>query len=139
MIRLPENRESLCFGSNVLDIPPRAGPPTLMCPISWSLAFKHPHERLFFRPAGLAGLRSGCAGAADVEAAVQGRPSSWESRRATLTAYHVSLIQVTATAGRPSGQCHGRIWWTLSPAAPSILPDQFAAPNGTVALEYSFR
>ncbi len=67
---LPEDRESL-FWLNVLDIPPRAATnPDL--PNQLDLAFKH-RMKVFFRPARPCGLRRGCAGAPDVEAAVQGR------------------------------------------------------------------
>ena len=92
---LPENRESL-FWLNVLDIPPRAAANS-DAPNQLDLAFKH-RMKVFFRPVGLAGS------AADAPARLTWKLLSKDGKLVGIevsnpTAYHVSLIQVTATAG----------------------------------------
>jgi len=130
---LPENRESL-FWLNVLDIPPRAAANPDV-PNQLELAFKH-RMKVFFRPAGLAGS------AADAPARLTWKLLSKDGKLVGIeatnpTAYHVSLIQVTATAG---GQPINVKADMVDPFASRSfdLPDPVAAPNGTVALEYSF-
>jgi len=130
---LPENRESL-FWLNVLDIPPR-GAANPDVPNQLDLAFKH-RMKVFFRPAGLAGS------AANAPARLTWKLLSKDGKLVGIeasnpTAYHVSLIQVTATAGgRPLIVKADMV----DPFASRSfdLPDPVAAPNGTVALEYSF-
>jgi chaperone protein EcpD len=130
---LPENHESL-FWLNVLDIPPRAAANS-DAPNQLDLAFKH-RMKVFFRPAGLAGS------AADAPARLTWKLLSKDSKLVGIevsnpTAYHVSLIQVTATAaGHPVIVKADMV----DPFASRSfdLPDPVPAPNGTVALEYSF-
>ena len=130
---LPENRESL-FWLNVLDIPPRAAANPDV-PNQLELAFKH-RMKVFFRPAGLAGS------AADAPARLTWKLLSKDGKLVGIeasnpTAYHVSLIQVTATAGGHPVNVTADM---VDPFASRSfnLPDPVAAPNGTVALEYSF-
>jgi chaperone protein EcpD len=130
---LPENRESL-FWLNVLDIPPRAAANSDV-PNQLDLAFKH-RMKVFFRPAGLAGS------AADAPARLTWKLLSKDSKLVGIevsnpTAYHVSLIQVTATAGGHPVNVKADM---VDPFASRSfdLPDPVPAPNGTVALEYSF-
>jgi chaperone protein EcpD len=129
----PENRESL-FWLNVLDIPPRAAANPDV-PNQLDLAFKH-RMKVFFRPAGLAGS------AADAPARLTWKLLSKDGKLVAIeasnpTAYHVSLIQVTATAGGHPVIVKADM---VDPFASRSfdLPDPVAAPNGTVALEYSF-
>jgi chaperone protein EcpD len=130
---LPEDRESL-FWLNVLDIPPRtAANPDL--PNQLELAFKH-RMKVFFRPAGLAGS------AADAPAHLTWKLLAKDGKLVAIeannpTAYHVSLIQISATAaGHP-----------VTAKADMVDPfasrrfdvaDPVAAPGGTVALEFWF-
>jgi chaperone protein EcpD len=130
---LPENRESL-FWLNVLDIPPRAAANPDV-PNQLELAFKH-RMKVFFRPAGLAGS------AADAPARLTWKLLSKDGKLVAIeasnpTAYHVSLVQVTATAGGHPVIVKADM---VDPFASRsfALPDPVAAPNGTVALEYSF-
>ena len=130
---LPENRESL-FWLNVLDIPPRAAANPDV-PNQLELAFKH-RMKVFFRPAGLAGS------AADAPARLTWKLLSKDGKLVGIeasnpTAYHVSLVQVTATAGGHPVIVKADM---VDPFASRSfdLPDPVAAPNGTVALEYSF-
>jgi chaperone protein EcpD len=130
---LPENRESL-FWLNVLDIPPRAAANSDV-PNQLDLAFKH-RMKVFFRPAGLAGS------AADAPARLTWKLLSKDSKLVGIevsnpTAYHVSLIQVIATAGGHPVIVKADM---VDPFASRSfdLPDPVPAPNGTVALEYSF-
>jgi chaperone protein EcpD len=130
---LPENRESL-FWLNVLDIPPR-GAANPDVPNQLDLAFKH-RMKVFFRPAGLAGS------AANAPARLTWKLLSKDGKLVGIeasnpTAYHVSLIQVTATAGGHPVIVKADM---VDPFASRSfdLPDPVAAPNGTVALEYSF-
>jgi chaperone protein EcpD len=130
---LPEDRESL-FWLNVLDIPPRAAANPDV-PNQLELAFKH-RMKVFFRPAALAGS------AADAPARLTWKLLSKDGKLVGIeasnpTAYHVSLIQVTATAG---GHAVNFKVDMVDPFASRSfdLPDPVAAPNGTVALEYSF-
>jgi chaperone protein EcpD len=130
---LPENRESL-FWLNVLDIPPR-GAANSDVPNQLDLAFKH-RMKVFFRPAGLAGS------AANAPARLTWKLLSKDGKLVGIeasnpTAYHVSLIQVTATAGGHPVDVKADM---VDPFASRSfdLPDPVAAPNGTVALEYSF-
>jgi chaperone protein EcpD len=130
---LPENRESL-FWLNVLDIPPRAAANS-DAPNQLELAFKH-RMKVFFRPAGLAGS------AADAPARLTWKLLSKDGNLVGIeasnpTAYHVSLVQVTATAGGHPVIVKADM---VDPFASRSfdLPDPVAAPNGTVALEYSF-
>src|ERR1700730_1805866 len=92
---LRENRESP-FWLKVLDIPPRAAANS-DAPNQLELAFKH-RMKVFFRPAGLAGS------AADAPARLTWKLLSKDGKLVGIeasnpTAYHVSLVQVTATAG----------------------------------------
>jgi chaperone protein EcpD len=130
---LPENRESL-FWLNVLDIPPRAAANS-DAPNQLDLAFKH-RMKVFFRPVGLAGS------AADAPARLTWKLLSKDGKLVGIevsnpTAYHVSLIQVTATAGGHPVNVKADM---VDPFASRSfdLPDPVPAPNGTVALEYSF-
>jgi chaperone protein EcpD len=130
---LPENRESL-FWLNVLDIPPRAAANS-DAPNQLELAFKH-RMKVFFRPAGLAGS------AADAPARLTWKLRSKDGKLVGIeasnpTAYHVSLVQVTATAGGHPVTVKADM---VDPFASRSfdLTDPVAAPNGTVALEYSF-
>jgi chaperone protein EcpD len=130
---LPENRESL-FWLNVLDIPPRAAANS-EAPNQLELAFKH-RMKVFFRPAGLAGS------AADAPARLTWKLLSKDGKLVGIeasnpTAYHVSLVQVTATAGGHPVIVKADM---VDPFASRRfdLTDPVAAPNGTVALEYSF-
>lgn len=130
---LPENRESL-FWLNVLDIPPRAAANS-DAPNQLELAFKH-RMKVFFRPAGLAGS------AADAPARLTWKLLFKDGKLVGIeasnpTAYHVSLVQVTATAGGHPVIVKADM---VDPFASRSfdLPDPVAAPNGTVALEYSF-
>ena len=130
---LPENRESL-FWLNVLDIPPRAAANS-DAPNQLDLAFKH-RMKVFFRPGGLAGS------AADAPARLTWKLLSKDGKLVGIeasnpTAYHVSLVQVSVTAGGNPVNVKADM---VDPFASRSfdLPDPVAAPNGTVALEYSF-
>jgi chaperone protein EcpD len=130
---LPENRESL-FWLNVLDIPPRAATNADL-PNQLELAFKH-RMKVFFRPAGLAGS------AADAPARLTWKLLSKDGKLVGIeasnpTAYHVSLVQVTATAGGHPVIVKADM---VDPFASRSfdLTEPVTAPNGTVALEYSF-
>lgn len=130
---LPEDRESL-FWLNVLDIPPRAAAnPDL--PNQLELAFKH-RMKVFFRPAGLPGS------AADAPAQLTWKLVSQGGKLVGIeasnpTAYHVSLVQVTATAGDHPVSSRADM---VDPFASRRfdLPEPIAAPTGTVAVEYWF-
>jgi chaperone protein EcpD len=130
---LPEDRESL-FWLNVLDIPPRA-PVNQDLPNQLDLAFKH-RMKVFFRPAGLAGA------AADAPAHLKWKLLFNDGKLVGIqasnpTAYHVSLIQVTATvAGQPVVAKADMV----DPFASRNfdLPDPLSAPSGAVPLEYWF-
>ena len=130
---LPEDRESL-FWLNVLDIPPRASA-NPDAPNQLELAFKH-RLKVFFRPAGLAGS------AADAPARLTWKLLSKDGKLVGIearnpTAYHVSLIQVTATAGGHPVDVKADM---VDPFASRSfdLPDPIPAPLGAVALEYWF-
>ena len=130
---LPADRESL-FWLNVLDIPPRAAANPDV-PNQLELAFKH-RLKVFFRPAGLAGS------AADAPARLTWKLLSKDGKLVGIQAsnpgpYHVSLIQVSATLG---GQPVNVPADMVDPFASRSfdLSDPVGAPNGTVALEYSF-
>jgi chaperone protein EcpD len=130
---LPDNRESL-FWLNVLDIPPRAAANPDV-PNQLELAFKH-RMKVFFRPAGLAGS------AADAPSRLTWKLLAKDGKLVGIeasnpTGYHVSLVQVTATAGGQPVIVKADM---VDPFASRSfdLPDPVAAPNGTVALEYSF-
>jgi chaperone protein EcpD len=130
---LPADRESL-FWLNVLDIPPRAAADT-DAPNQLELAFKH-RMKVFFRPAGLAGS------AADAPARLTWKLLSKDGKLVGIeasnpTAYHVSLVQVTATAeGHPVNVQADMV----DPFASRSfdLPEPVTAPNGSVVLEYWF-
>ena len=88
--------------------------------------------KVFFRPAGLAGS------AADAPARLTWKLLSKDGKLVGIeasnpTAYHVSLIQVTATAGNHPITVKADM---VEPFASRSfdLPDPVAAPNGTVAL-----
>jgi chaperone protein EcpD len=130
---LPEDRESL-FWLNVLDIPPRsAANPDL--PNQLELAFKH-RMKVFFRPAALAGS------AADAPAKLTWKLLTQDGKLVAIeasnpTAYHVSLIQVTATAeGHPVSSKADMV----DPFASRRfdLPDPVTAPIGAVPIDYWF-
>jgi chaperone protein EcpD len=130
---LPENRESL-FWLNVLDIPPRAAANS-DAPNQLELAFKH-RMKVFFRPAGLAGS------AADAPARLTWKLRSKDGKLVGIeasnpTAYHVSLVQVTATAGGHPVIVKADMVDPFASRSFDLI-DPVAAPNGTVALEYSF-
>jgi len=130
---LPKDRESL-FWLNVLDIPPRAALNSDL-PNQLELAFKH-RMKVFFRPRGLAGS------AADAPARLTWKLLSRDGKLVGIeasnpTAYHVSLIAVTAMAG--SQPVHVKADMVDPFATRSFdLRDPVAAPKGTVALEYWF-
>jgi len=130
---LPEDRESL-FWLNVLDIPPRAASNADL-PNQLEVAFKH-RMKVFFRPNGLAGS------AADAPARLTWKLLTKDGRLVAIeatnpTAYHVSLIQVTATvAGR-----------SVSPKVDMVdpfasrsfdLPAPLARASSPVAINYWF-
>jgi chaperone protein EcpD len=130
---LPQDRESL-FWLNVLDIPPRASTnPDL--PNQLELAFKH-RMKVFFRPTGLAGS------ATDAPAQLTWKLEYKDGKLVGIqasnpTAYHVSLVQVSATvAGRPIVAKADMV----DPFASRSfdLPEAVTAPGGTVAVEYWF-
>jgi chaperone protein EcpD len=130
---MPADRESL-FWLNVLDIPPRAAlNPDV--PNQLELAFKH-RMKVFFRPRGLAGS------AADAPARLAWKLLSKDGKLVAIeasnpTAYHVSLIGVTAMAGGHA--VHVKADMVGPFASRSFnLPDPVAQPAGGVALEYWF-
>ena len=130
---LPEDRESL-FWLNVLDIPPRAAANSEQ-PNQLELAFKH-RMKVFFRPAGLAGS------AADAPARLTWKMLSKDGKLVGIeasnpTAYHVSLIQVTATASGHPVVAKAEM---VDPFASRRfdVADPVAAPSGSVPLEYWF-
>jgi chaperone protein EcpD len=130
---LPEDRESL-FWLNVLDIPPRTAA-NADAPNQLELAFKH-RMKAFFRPAGLPGS------AGDAPARLTWKLLSKEGKLVGIqatnpTAYHISLVQVTAAAG---GQPITLKADMVDPFASRSfdLTDPVAAPTGSVALEYWF-
>ncbi len=130
---LPQDRESL-FWLNVLDIPPRAAANS-DAPNQLELAFKH-RMKVFFRPVGLTGS------AADAPARLTWKLLSKDGKLVGIeasnpTAYHVSLIQVIATAG---GQPVTLKADMVDPFTSRSfdLPDPVAAPTGSIALEYWF-
>jgi chaperone protein EcpD len=130
---LPEDRESL-FWLNVLDIPPRtAANPEL--PNQLELAFKH-RMKVFFRPASLAGS------AADAPARLTWKLLSKDGKLVGIearnpTAYHVSLIQVTATAGGHPVNAKAEM---VDPFATRRfdVPEPVATPSGPVSIEFWF-
>jgi chaperone protein EcpD len=131
--RLPEDRESL-FWLNVLDIPPRtAANPDL--PNQLELAFKH-RMKVFFRPTGLAGSAADAAGQLTWKLLSQdGKLVAIEA--SNPTAYHVSLVQVSAIA---AGQPVSTKADMVDPFASRRfeLSNPVAAPSGTVGVEYWF-
>jgi chaperone protein EcpD len=130
---LPEDRESL-FWLNVLDIPPRAAVNSDY-PNQLELAFKH-RMKVFFRPRGLAGS------AADAPERLTWKLLSKDGKLVGIeasnpTAYHVSLIAVTAMTG--DHPIHVKADMVAPFASRSFdLPAPLAAPSGAVALEYWF-
>jgi chaperone protein EcpD len=130
---LPQDRESL-FWLNVLDIPPRA-PANPDLPNQLELAFKH-RMKVFFRPASLAGA------AADAPSRLKwslllkdGKLVAIQARNPT--AYHVSLIQLTATvAGHPVVAKADMVDPFVSRSFD--LPEPLTAPPGAVPVEYWF-
>jgi chaperone protein EcpD len=130
---LPQDRESL-FWLNVLDIPPRAGTNPDR-PNQLELAFKH-RMKVFFRPTGLSGS------AADAPAQLKWQLQYKDGKLVGIqasnpTAYHVSLIQISATvAGHPIIAKADMV----DPFASRSfdLPDPVAAPSGVVAVDYWF-
>ncbi len=130
---LPGDRESL-FWLNVLDIPPRAAA-NPDAPNQLELAFKH-RMKVFFRPAALAGS------AAEAPARLTWKLLSKDGKLVGIevsnpTAYHVSLVQVSAALGGPPVNVQADM---VDPFASRRfdLPDPVTAPKGTVALEYWF-
>jgi chaperone protein EcpD len=130
---LPTDRESV-FWLNVLDIPPRA-PTNAERPNQLELAFKH-RMKVFFRPAGLKGT------AADAPAHLKWKLLLKDGKLVAIqasnpTAYHVSLIQVTATVGGRPVVARADM---VDPFASRSfdLPGPLTAPRGAVALEYWF-
>ncbi len=130
---LPADRESL-FWLNVLDIPPRIAPKSDL-PNQLELAFKH-RMKVFFRPAGLAGS------AADAPARLTWKLLTKDGKLVGIqasnpTAYHISLIQVTATV---AGQAASAKVDMIDPFASRSfdLPPSLALPSGPVAINYSF-
>ena len=130
---LPADRESL-FWLNVLDIPPRAAANS-DAPNQLELAFKH-RMKVFFRPVGLSGS------AADAPARMTWKLLSKDGKLVGIeahnpTAYHVSLVQVTAMAGGKPLVIKADM---VDPFASRSfdVPDAVAVPTGSVALEYWF-
>ncbi len=128
---LPQDRESL-FWLNVLDIPPRA-PTSSDRPNQLEFAFKH-RMKVFFRPAGLRGS------AADAPAHLKWTLLLKDGKLVGLeasnpTAYHVSLIQVSAKVGGHPIVARADM---VDPFASRsfALPGPLTAPGGPVALEY---
>jgi chaperone protein EcpD len=130
---LAQDRESL-FWLNVLDIPPRAAVNSDL-PNQLELAFKH-RMKVFFRPRGLAGS------AADAPARLTWKLLLGDGKLVGIevrnpTAYHVSLIAVTAMAGAQPVHVKADM---VDPFASRRfdLRDPVGAPSGVVALEYWF-
>ncbi len=130
---LPRDRESL-FWLNVLDIPPRAATNPDR-PNRLELAFKH-RMKVFFRPAGLRGT------AASAPAHLQWTLLLKDGKLVGLkasnpTAYHVSLVQVSATVGGHPLVARADM---VDPFASRsfALPGSLTIPTGAVALEYSY-
>ncbi len=128
---LPQDRESL-FWLNVLDIPPRA-PTNPDRPNQLEMAFKH-RMKVFFRPAGLRG------NAADAPAHLKWTLLLKDGKLVGLeasnpTAYHVSLIQVSAKVGGHPVVARADM---VDPFASRsfALPGSPTAPASAVAVEY---
>ena len=131
---LPQDRESL-FWLNVLDIPPRAAANSEQ-PNQLELAFKH-RMKVFFQAGGAGRLRCRCAGASDLEDAVQG----WQAGRnrgeqphcVSCLAHPESLRRRAAIPSSPKAEM-------VDPFASRRfdLADPVAAPAGSVPLEYWF-
>lgn len=130
---LPADRESL-FWLNVLDIPPRgAANPDL--PNQLELAFKH-RMKVFFRPARLSGS------AADAPAHLTWKLLLKDGKLVGIqagnsTAFHVSLIQVSAAVEGHAVNAKAEM---VPPFASGSfeISDPVTAPQGAVAIEYSF-
>jgi chaperone protein EcpD len=130
---LPADRESL-FWLNVLDVPPRAATNPDR-PNQMEMAFKH-RMKVFFRPAGLKGS------AADAPAQLTWKLSLKDGKLVAIqvsnpTAYHVSLIRVTATVG---GQSITAKTDMVGPRASALfdLEAPVGAPGVPLALTYTF-
>lgn len=130
---LPADRESL-FWLNVLDIPPRAAAnPDL--PNQLEMAFKH-RMKVFFRPARLKGS------AADAPAQLTWKLLAKDGKLAGFqasnpTAYHVSLVQLTA---KVDGHTIAAKPDMVSPlgSARFDLKDPIALPGGPLPIEFIF-
>ena len=130
---LPTDRESL-FWLNVLDVPPRAAKSPDR-PNQLEMAFKH-RMKVFFRPAGLKGS------AADAPAQLAWKLATRDGKLVAIqannpTAYHVSLIKLTATLdGKPV------LFKTemVGPFASGTFPVEAPvnAPGAAIEVEYTF-
>jgi chaperone protein EcpD len=130
---LPADRESR-FWLNVLDIPPR-GATNADLPNQLELAFKH-RMKVFFRPAGLTGS------ATDAPARLTWKLLSRDGKLVGIeaknpTAYHVSLIQVTATVEGQAVKANPDMVDPFTSRSFDV-PDPVTAPKGAVTIEYSF-
>jgi chaperone protein EcpD len=130
---LPTDRESL-FWLNVLDIPPRT-PVNPDRPNQLELAFRH-RMKVFFRPGGLGGS------AADAPARLTWKLVSKEGKLVAIearnpTAYHVSLVEVTAMVEGHAVTIKADM---VGPFASRSFdaPAPVTAPNGSLPLEYWF-
>jgi len=130
---LPADRESL-FWLNILDIPPRtaANPDR---PNQLEMAFKH-RMKVFFRPAGLKGS------AADAPAQLTWKLETKDGKLVRIqvgnpTAYHVSLVRVSATVGGKPVSLKADM---VGPFARGSfdLEAPVDAPGTPVAVEYTF-
>ncbi|MEO8308438.1 MAG: fimbria/pilus periplasmic chaperone [Pseudomonadota bacterium] len=130
---LPQDRETV-FWLNVLDVPPRStANPDL--PNQLELAFKH-RMKVFFRPAGLKGS------AASAPGQLKWKLLSKDGKLVALqvsnpTAYHVSLVQVTATVGDHPLTVKTDM---VEPFGASTfnLTDPVSAPGAGIDIEYTF-
>ncbi len=130
---LPADRESL-FWLNVLDIPPR-GTVNPDVPNQLELAFKH-RMKVFFRPPGMPGS------AADAPGRLTWKLLSRDGKLVGIeadnpTPYHVSLVQVVATAGDHPLTIKADMVDPFARRAFDVS-DPVAAPGGTVPIDYWF-
>jgi chaperone protein EcpD len=130
---LPTDRESL-FWLNVLDVPPRAAKNPDR-PNQLEMAFKH-RMKVFFRPTGLKGS------AADAPAQLTWKLSARDGKLVGIqagnpTAYHVSLIKLTATVDGKPVMFKAEM---VGPFANDTFPVEVPvnAPGAAIELEYTF-
>jgi chaperone protein EcpD len=130
---LPADRESL-FWLNVLDIPPRAAAnPDL--PNQLEMAFKH-RMKVFFRPARLKGS------AADAPAQLTWKLLAKDGKLVGIqatnpTAYHVSLVQLTAQVNGRAIAAKPDMVGPLTSGKFDLI-DPVSLPGGPLAVEFIF-